>query len=502
MSDLTVFLGMTTEDFDRTAAEILAELDKLPSREAVQAYYRETVYPFERARICRAAGEPVDLLLVTCGAQADSVTLSVDATPAQFVALLHTPDSLRSAEETIRRTGLLAHQAATVSVGDGKNQLDIYQAILRVWKERGKPVRVVVDMTGGFKCMSAAATMAGGAIPGGKTAYVDADQRRLHGELIWVNQRRIFMENPLVVFGEVERQAIQQLLQDGQWEGAATRLRVLVHGMERPEDVLQLSVVEGYAALEQMNFAVAADKLYEACGRADRYEQQLVDLRSLPAVQARAQLRQQAERLRGIDALLKSVVKSSGREVDPLSEMNALCTPAMLDLLPTLWLLAERMQARGQMDLAALLAYRVAEAALQRRLAILGVDPQTPGEGLSRWTAGQQMSLDELCQKISAMNPAKDKSYLFDPDRSVARLEAMLTLTVLDPTVKRVVSLKEFQDTGAARNRSVLAHGLRTMNKNSAERVLAEAKKLIGWAMEREGRTLETELAIHRLIPL
>ncbi|HND31844.1 MAG TPA: hypothetical protein PLA94_17700, partial [Myxococcota bacterium] len=251
-------LSLSDADFLAEAERRLVLLKSQSDGVAVDATYREQVYPMEQARILRAASReaPLDLLFVTCGAQADSVTLSVRASPARYVALLHTPESEASAKECIQRIGLLADQAGLLSVGDGKDQSEIYRVIFELWQRRGKPKAVAVDVTGGFKTMSAAGAMAGAMLPGGRVHYVDSEQPRYHGRLVWIQQRRITLDNPLVVFGDLEREAVWQLLRDGRWDAAAVRLQALHDRLDQVGDRLNFLVSQGYAALERMNFMV------------------------------------------------------------------------------------------------------------------------------------------------------------------------------------------------------------------------------------------------------
>ena len=491
-------LSLSDDDFLAEAEGRLATLKGLADGVAVDHHYRDQIFPLEQARILRAATRepPLDLLFVTCGAQADSVTLSVQASPARYVALLHTPESEASAKECIQRLGLLAHQAELLPVGDGKDQSEIYRAIFELWQRRGKPKMIAVDVTGGFKTMSAAGAMAGAMLPGGKVHYVDSDQQRVHGRLVWVHQRRITLDNPLVVFGDLEREAVWQLLRDGRWDAAAVRLQALHDRLDQVGDRLNFLVSQGYAALERMNFVVAAQKLEEAARVADIHYRTTPLLHSHPVVAGRVHLRQHAVQLFRIHSVLNEL-----KTGDPLQEYTLLRGPVAEDLLLTLYLLSERLLLAGQSDFSALLSYRVEEGVLQRRLALeYEINASAPEESLKLLCVRLGLPLEQLVARVNRLHPIRN--FRLDPTRPVARLEAFVLVAALDPSLARLLPVDRFNGRAEARNRSMLVHGLRPVTESQARACLEQAETLLGWLLSKEGATLEAALAPHRLISL
>jgi hypothetical protein len=240
------FLSLDDAAFKHAADEAIERLGASASHEDAKRIYNDKVLPLERERVRReAVGRvPLDLLFVTVGAQEDSPILAAIASPAHFVVFLHTDEEKPHADATIHALQLDGTEGALKSIGDGKDPAVLYRAVFDEWKQRGRPNTVGVDITGGLKVMSAAASAAAFSLPGGHTYYIDADRLRPHGRESWVRERRIELPNPFQVFGEIRRATGRELLRKRQYAAAAA-----VYGeLFDQEDRSRAELAQGSAA--------------------------------------------------------------------------------------------------------------------------------------------------------------------------------------------------------------------------------------------------------------
>ncbi len=451
-----------------------------------QQFYEERVAPREVERVRRAAVARADgrleLLFVTVGRQADAPALATVATPAGFVVLLHTDSCAEQAAEVCTRLGLSATEARLVSVGDGKDPVVVYRSIDRVWRERGEPPTVGVDLTGGFKTMSAAAASAAFAIPGAKPFYIDADQPRICGRSYWVRERRITMDNPFVVFGELRRREARSLLEAGHFVAAQRKFEELCfdRGEWSRGDECRALLAGAYAAIEALSFGVAVEKL-------ETLEVRLRDWRRDPSVAPLGVMASSvASNLAGASAL-RQIIESTGKQ-DPSRDLDTLGSDAYREFLAFLIASAQRHRQQGALDVAALLAYRALEAICQRRLAVRGgVDPSNfDWDGFAQ-AAGR--TVQELVDQHNAAN--RRSEHRLDVERlprMVARTLAYALIRLAFPDdIGRDMETAAFGGLGESRNRSVLAHGFQKLEQRAANKLIDKADELLGRMLEIEG---------------
>ncbi len=493
------------DDFDREITRRIARLEAAHDPEEAARLYQAEVFPAERERIIRAARQrneaPLDILFVTVGAQPDSPTLAVLATPAQFVVLVHSDDSAAAADQVIRALDLTADRAEKRSIGDGKNPNLLYKVCFEWWKKRGRPKRVGFDLTGGLKTMSAAAAAAGFALPDARIFYIEADQPRICHRIFWINERRLELENPFEVFGEIRRASARQLAADLRYGPAAALYRQLAADTDQAGDRFRAELCAGYDALERMDFDAARQTLSELAARLDKRSRDSLELEYDRVLVERDTVRANAD---GAERLAAFVSRVSAAGADPAREPEALRSAECLDFIAMLIQTGERRRAQGLMDLAALLFYRATEAMVQRRLALRGgVDP-----GNVDWPAlagAAERSIDEI---IAAYNDASPKQPL-DGEQLPAQLgraSAYAMLAVAFPgDVAEAKHIQKFAGLGDSRNRSLLAHGLQKLEDKTVERLADHAQELFAQLLKVEALDEESVLALnarHRFLSL
>jgi CRISPR-associated protein (TIGR02710 family) len=469
--------------------------------EKAKTLYEEQVLPCEAERLRREAErrkaegeEPLDLLFVTVGAQPDSPALAIIASPARFVVLLHTEKERGQAETVVERLALSANSATLRSIGDGTRILDLYKVCFEEWRNRGRPRRVAFDLTGGLKTMSAAAAAAGFAIPGGSVFYVEADQPRIHGKIFSVNERRITLDNPLVVFGEIRRESARALLARGAYAAAAESFAELYRQTSQPADDLRARLAQGYAAFDTLDFRKAEEVLARLADDLAARERDRPTLRTDAVVVGRAQVRANAEGAK----ILAGFVEPIGRGNDPVRERTASVKDACRDFIAMLLEVADRRRAAAEYDAAALLAYRASEAVVQRRLALRGgIDPSAVD-----WQRLAKNAHPRVEDLVRCYNKITNKDYHLEvsslPSR-LGRAQAFALLAVAFPDdVAKENDVNKFAGLGEARNRSLLAHGLSALNRDTTESLIEDTEALFTTMLNIEAVAPADQSALRR----
>jgi CRISPR-associated protein (TIGR02710 family) len=469
------FLSLDDAAFERAAAEAIARLETSSSRDDAQRIYDHDVFPVEMERIRREAvrrAVKLDLLFVTVGAQANSPTLAAIASPARFVVLVHTVQEKASADTTVQRLGLDATEARLLCIDDGKDSARLYRAVFDEWIKHGRPEQVGVDITGGLKVMSAAAAAAAFALPHGKTYYIDTEKLQAHNDW-WVRERRIELANPFQVFGEIRRATGRELLKTRRYAAAAA----VYSQLYEEEDRSRAQLAEGYDALERLDFEKAEQRLNDLCVRLDVFSHDL-QRKDDAVVRQRDAIRATAK---GAGKLRRLIEVAAGE--DPGRNARALRAAECLDFGEMLLAAAERHAAP---DVAALLAYRCLELVPQRRLAFrANVDP-----GAVDWDVLAQQLGISVADVIGKYNAGKKKEHHLDPAAPPSEISSAVCYGLLaiafPEDVAKELPVAQFAGAGAARNRSVLAHGLQQLERKPVDDIRTKARRLFDALLDAE----------------
>lgn len=479
-------------EFNAEAARRIEALKAATTGEEAESLYRKKVLPCEAERLGRDAqrrartGEArLALLFVTVGAQADSPALAVIASPAEFVVLVHTDNERDKAEQVAERLGLSASRAILRSIGDGTRISDLYRVCFEEWQNRDRPKRVAFDLTGGLKTMSAAAAAAGFAIPGGSVYYVEADQPRIHGKTFWINERRITLDNPFVVFGEIRRESARALLANGIYTAAAVLYEGLAGQTRQAADDFRARLAKGYAAFDALKFEEAANILSGLADDLDARERDTPALRQDVVIAGRAQVRANAEGAHLLRDLVSTVSNQQTR--DPLTEQRVLVADGCREFVALLLDAAKRQRAAEQFDVAGLLAYRASEAVVTRRLALLGsIDPSDLDWDVLASAA--RCSVLDLIRRYNDATKKKEHHLVANslPSR-LGRAPAFGVLAAAFPDdVAAASELAKFAGLGEARNRSLLAHGFNHLSAKTVDQLLESTEALFKRMLEIE----------------
>lgn len=476
--------GLSLKDLIDQRDTLYFELDSKPTREEVKSFYKTTVLPLEREFIWREGLEdkPVDLLFITVGAQADTPINAGLRWRAKHVVFLHTDEYRENAVYAAERLGLALGQTSLESVGTGDEALELYRRVKDVWLRLGKPGNTVVDVTGGFKTMSAS----GGAVAfvmEFRTAYVATRQRRICGEPVWLDTKVKLLDSPLAVFGDVPRQVARQLLHGGRYREAKAAFADLEHKVGATTDTWYRHLAQALADSDSMALEDSAHAFFECVRVMER------DVRNQPNLKAEflyCQLDAIKARQQGIEAVRDMVAQGDGEMT-----LDAMCCDGFLDFIVYLQTRAQDRYERKEYDFSAMFAYRALEAMSQRRLA-KGYGYHVSDFDWTKLLADTGMAMEHFRKVL-------EKDYITVENRKVDKGTAnrILALILKDALVPKN-ELQRWDGFGQNRNLSVLAHGTSQIKEKSLSDLLANSSKLFQRLLELEGLSEDDREALHR----
>ncbi|WP_147252630.1 TIGR02710 family CRISPR-associated CARF protein [Micromonospora endolithica] len=298
--------------------------------------------------------------------------------------------------------------------------------------------RVILNITGGNKVMSAAAALAAWQLDL-ELCYVDVEPDPATGHIRPETQRLLLLDNPISIFGDQEMVRAAELLRAGAFDIASKRYQDLSDRLASP------SVARFWKAVSDLYKAWCDLALADLPALADRVEDLLNSYREplSPAITSR--IRQQVAFLRRLDD-------------SPESRLN---------LILGLHILGGHYSRLGRNDFAALLYYRTIEGCLAWRLeethrgflcdspdyTLLGDDIES---GYAALSIGSPDDDSGLPSKVSLVAAAR---LLACTDDDFAKRAGL--------TNQRAI--RNLADLTAARNKSVLAHGFKPIDVESSE---------------------------------
>ena len=205
---------------------------------------------------------------------------------------------------------------------------------------------------------------------------------------------------------------------------------------------------------------------------------------------ARESVRANAEGAARLERLLSQVGKDS-ETLDPAASAEALAGDDCRELAAMLLASARRRRDEGLHDVSALFSYRVLALVPQRRLVLAcGVDPgRLDDDSWNRLVEHSRLpDAAALVERYNdgARNPEHRLDVTALPTR-IARAAAFRLLQVVAGDVADGMAFARYAGIGDARNRSVLAHGLRLLGEKTAEDVSSAAEALFERMLEIEG---------------
>lgn len=461
-------------EFDARVEE-WKKMDRTSSdaKKAAFAFYDEHIFPFVKevflSKPKNRSEKQYDALILTVGLSPEPLILSILAMKPKRVGLLYTPETEKFLPR-IQEEAMLALDQIYKEEIDGSNVIEMYKAIMELYRSWGSPANIAVDITGGKKSMVSGAAMAG-AVLGADIYYVDTDKfdRELSKPEPGTEYLSL-LENPYTVFGDLEVERAKSLYKGHDYAGA-----------QRTFEQLKKQVGDGnkaktYEAYEYLCTAYEAWDNLEI-GKAKTFLDRLSGILKQfsildglkPLCDFQSCLNKQKEVL---DALQKFVRKSE----------LALEPPDGFHFAFMLYHNALRRESQGKLDMACLILYRLLEWIEQHRLAQSGINTRQPD--YSKSGMKQNQLLEQYNQKRKEVYGGEDTSAL--PDR-IGLVDGFLILDILGDAVVENLDWGKFRSQVETRNQSIYAHGMSKINlknfkafKSTVEERFEKAQEIVG----------------------
>ncbi len=436
-------MNLRDEDALRRRALAAARVGEAETADEAARRYEAEYFPAALAAMA-AEAEPVDVLVATVGTQPYSVALSLTRTPARVVYLVHTDESAASVARALALAG--DRDVRTRHVGKA-DSVAVYEAIRDI-VERHAGEAITIDFTSGTKAMTAGASTVAGYL---RLRQIYVESERISRAFPWFGlERAHVVEHPLVVFGDLERVEAERAFDRGLFDVAERLFRGL-DAARAPgfHFGARARLCGAYAAWSALRFGEAERAVREVAQDLGRASRRM--LPKEPLLDATARLDRQAEAL----ALLG---RATDRAARPAFDAD------LVEALSRFLLATARRRSEREPDLAALLLYRCLELSLQRLAARHGIDvgdvrPDAPAALLERYNA--------------ACRPEHRLALL--PDKLALSQTRTLLRALGDPVLAglRDVGDARFEGLLNGRNKSILAHGFRTLEARELDQFRA-----------------------------
>jgi CRISPR-associated protein (TIGR02710 family) len=437
-----------------------------PAAEQARRYRLTELLPATVAQARRNSADvprgPIDLLVSLSGFSPETTILAFELLQPQRLMIIGS-DSTRASVDVINDALKLPLSRLDMRYGDPTDPLKIYQFVQEAAqtappaRDGGRP-RIIIDITGGKKVMSASAALAAAQLDL-PLCYIDGkfDPELRQSEP--GTERLVILPNPTALFGDRE---------------LAAALVAFRHG--------------AYAAAHD-RFAEVAEAAYEPA-RA-RFLRDLSDVYQAWCDLDFAGLQQRVRLMRGrlADASYRVSASLVHRLHEQLEFLDLLAAqPDGPPLLLNFYLLGEHYRRLGRHDFAALLYYRTIESSFALRLASVA-----PGFSCSQPDyALLQDDLSELAARYQAAATAVHGGEVATLPLRIGLMDAALLLHLRGDTILELLhitkekALLHLNGLIRSRNQSVLAHGTESVTPDLSKVLGSFALRSLRafWALE------------------
>ncbi len=336
--------------------------------------------------------------------------------------------------------------------GDHATTDTVYQGIKQVlehWHDV-PPTAIAVDVTGGFALMSVGIAKAAHVLRL-TTIYILSDFHQETNRVVPGTQRLEFPPDPYTVFGDLEADEARRLYRTHDYEGARRIFANLGQRVPAPDN-------QPYRAYALLAEAYAAWDVFA-------WDKAAAALAALHTHPFPADLEPYDKRLQAQFIALQQLT-SDNEQWEKKPTLTLLRNRiSVLPLLGTLYANAQRREAQGRYDVAALFSYRCLELMSQHRLATWGLLTDQPDY---RPLRRRIPDLDDRYRGV--------EERIFDYSRGLPHWKSGISLfkgymlldALHDPLVQGV-ALEQIRERTRARNQSMLAHGFRLITSAEYE---------------------------------
>ena len=439
-----------------------------PPAEQARRYRLKEILPVTVAYAKRNSPEvpddSVDLLVSLSGFSPETTILAFHLVNPKRLMIIGS-EATRASVDVIQETLKLPLSRLYIEDCEPTDPLEIYQYVqkaARLVRRDDGPARIIIDITGGKKVMSASAALAAARLDL-PMCYVEGDFDPELRQSRPGTERLVILRNPTDLFGDRQLDAGLAAFRHGAYAAAHAQFKDVAGAAYEPafaRFLRDLSAV--YQAWCDLDFA-------QLEGLSAALRSRLTDPGYRPAPALVDRLHAQLE---FVDSLVR------------LHQAKQQGPPLLLNF----YLLGKHYQLLGRHDFAALLFYRTIESCFARRLTVLGSGFSSSRPDYSLLHADVAELTARYTTVASVVHQREITSLPFD----VGLLDAALLAQVLeDPMVDLLgmVGPKSFGQLKrliGARNGSVLAHGVDSVEPKLSEELATFALRTLRafWALE------------------
>ncbi len=418
--------------------------------------------------------EKVHHLVMSVGTSYEPIVLNLKLLKPEHVLFLYTEKSEQTLEKVVSYCELSPRIYEKRKISEVE-PMEIYRIVKQIYLYWENPERMYIDFTGGTKAMAVAAALAGTMIDV-QMIYVASDDYLVDFRKPRPgSEKLIYIENPMVEFGDMEIDKAFTLFRKYNFAGAAERLELLKETIPEPDLRQQLNfaylLARCYEQWDSLAFEEAAGYATRLCAELDRDRKTHRRFLLMDCVKLLHEQKRMLEELRSIPGFLKE------RQNMEILRNGSVIHALMFTMLQN----AETRREQEKYDMATLLLYRLLEMIEQRRLSHYGLyasdmDYNALHVDRKRTPEAAEMSAEERLEWLKnenfaikqALFPKSRNAYL--PDQ-IALLDGFMLLAALrDPLmeVKKGTTLdllKRIRANVGLRNHSIFAHGLGPVGK-------------------------------------
>jgi hypothetical protein len=419
--------------------------------------------------------EPVDLLVSLSGFSPETTILAFKLLKPQRLMIVSSREA-RASIDVIQQVLNLPLSRLYPEDCNPTDPMGIYQSVQKAaaLASNGEgPARVIIDITGGKKVMSASAALAAAQLDL-PLCYVNGDFDPEMRQSLPGTERLVIVPNPTALFGDRQLDAALAALRHGAYAAAHAgfaEVAEVAYEPARARVLRDLSAV--YQAWCDLDFKRLAGH----------------------ATVMRARLADAGYRLPGS---LAGRLREQLRFVDSLVEGEG--PPSMLNF----YLLGLHYKSLGRHDFAALLFYRTIETVFAQRLGRIA--PGFRGKGAKYDLF--DIALAELTGRYASIASVIYRRDISALPYDVGLMDGALLLAALSDPIATELGLSDLKflnylkTTVDARNDSVLAHGMRTVEPDYCRKLENLALRCLRafWKLEQGAEKLDERIATLKFV--
>jgi CRISPR-associated protein (TIGR02710 family) len=421
--------------------------------------------------------ETVDYMILSVGSSFEPLVLNLSLFRPKKILFLYTDFSEKVIDKIVNFCKLNTSDFEKEKVSEA-NPLDIYKKVKNAYLEWNMPSKLYIDISGGTKVMSTAASLVGAMIDVqlvyiGNTNFLKNLRKPCPG-----SETLYYIVNPYEVFGDFEIEKAFHLFGQYNYAGAREHLSELKEKVPDPVVRQQLDFVyllaQMYEYWDSLEFSEAyyvSDRLIHGMERDQKINPHFILMDSLDI------LKEQKEILYPL-ANIKKIMREKGRS-SVFGDVEYI-VPLMFTMLQNSFI----REKQEKYDSATLLLYRLLEMIEQRRLALYGIDVSDadflemkyPMERLKELEGkSKEQCLEWYTKEINKMKKKIFKRAAKENDLSekISLLDGYIHLAVLQDEIMTgdgedpVKILGHLCSAVSLRNNSIFAHGISPVSKDN-----------------------------------